>query len=108
MSRALAVEVRFVGDALFVRLADGRQFRAPLEFFPRLHTATPEQRNDWRLIGNGLGIRWDSIDEDLSVEDFVANGSPVRDKIKEKRFKKALEKVIRKHGRALKRLAERG
>lgn len=52
---------------MHVRLADGREISVPLEWYPRLRDASPEQRSRWRLIGRGVGIHWDEIDEDLSV-----------------------------------------
>jgi Protein of unknown function (DUF2442) len=64
---ALAVDVLFADDALRVRLADGREISVPLEWFPRLRDASPEQRSHWRLIGRGVGIHWEDLDEDLSV-----------------------------------------
>ncbi|MCX5670869.1 MAG: DUF2442 domain-containing protein, partial [Planctomycetota bacterium] len=39
---------------------------------PRLHRATAAQRNRWRLIGRGVGIHWEDLDEDLSVEGVMA------------------------------------
>ena len=62
-----AVGVSFTADDLIVRLADGRQVSVPLAWFPRLLKATSEQRGNWRLIGNGIGILWPLIDEDVSV-----------------------------------------
>ena len=62
-----AVDVATDEFMLRVRLADGREIAAPLEFFPRLRDASPEQRNKWRLIGHGYGIHWEEIDEDISV-----------------------------------------
>ena len=44
----------------------------PLEWFPRLRDATPEQRKNWRLIGGGVGIHWEDVDEDISVESLLA------------------------------------
>ncbi len=64
---ATAVDVRIDDALLHVTLADGRELAAPLEWFPRLRDATPEQRAHWRLIGRGQGIHWPDIDEDLSV-----------------------------------------
>ena len=43
--------------------------------FPRLIQASPEERNNWRLIGQGQGIHWEDIDEDISVEGLLA-GKP--------------------------------
>ncbi|MGA2583904.1 MAG: DUF2442 domain-containing protein [Tepidisphaeraceae bacterium] len=62
-----AVDVSFAADDLIMRLADGRQVSVPLAWFPRLLQATSEQRGNWRLIGNGIGVHWPLIDEDVSV-----------------------------------------
>ena len=62
-----ATEVRFDSEMLQIRLSDGREISVPLEWFPRLRNATTEQRNKWRLIGNGVGIHWEEIDEDISI-----------------------------------------
>lgn len=64
---ALALDVRFDDDMMHVRLVDGREIAAPLEWFPALRGASDAQREKWRLIGNGVGIHWDELDEDLSV-----------------------------------------
>jgi len=68
----LATGVRFTRDMLYVQLADGREVGAPLEWYPRLRKATAAQRARWRLIGKGVGIHWDDVDEDLSVEGVLA------------------------------------
>ncbi len=68
----LARDVRFAGDALHVLLADGREVSAPLEWFPRLLNATPKQRAHWQLIGDGIGIHWPDVDEDIEVESLLA------------------------------------
>jgi hypothetical protein len=59
--------VEFVPDAFVVHLEDGRSLTVPLEWFPRLREATPEQLSRWRLIGPGTGIHWPDLDEDISV-----------------------------------------
>jgi hypothetical protein len=69
---ALAVDVSFTEDALHVVLADGREISAPLHWFPRLLTATAEQRRRWELIGDGIGIHWPLVDEDVEVESLLA------------------------------------
>jgi hypothetical protein len=63
----LALDAWFSDDALCVRLSDGREVSVPLEWFPRLRDATPEQRSNWRLIARGIGIHWEDVDEDISV-----------------------------------------
>jgi hypothetical protein len=67
-----AVDVSFTDDELVVTLADARRVSAPLEWFPRLLRASPEQRSNWRLIGGGVGIHWDDVDEDISVRSLLA------------------------------------
>jgi Protein of unknown function (DUF2442) len=68
----LAEDVTFTNDTLRVVLADGREIVVPLVWFPRLQNATPDQREEWRLIGEGIGIHWESVDEDISVESLLA------------------------------------
>jgi hypothetical protein len=63
----LASKVWFSKDMLYILLQDGREIGVPLLWFPRLRKATTEQLNNWRLIGNGVGIHWESMDEDISV-----------------------------------------
>ena len=67
-----AVVVRCITDALYVRLADGRELAVPLEWFPRLRKASAEQLARYRLIGDGIGIHWPDLDEDISVEGLLA------------------------------------
>jgi len=62
-------------DTLSVDLSDGRTISVPLTWFPRLLSASPEERNNWRLIGKGHGIHWEDIDEDISIEGLLA-GKP--------------------------------
>ena len=70
-AEALAVEVSCSNDALSVTLSDGRVVSVPLVWFPRLAGATPRDRSDWELIGGGIGIHWQEIDEDISVESLL-------------------------------------
>jgi hypothetical protein len=63
----LAVDIRFDAMMMHIRLLDGREISIPLEWFPTLRDATSNQRKKWRLIGKGIGIRWDDLDEDISV-----------------------------------------
>ena len=67
----VAVDVDFSDHSMSVRLADGREVTVPLEWSPRLAKATPAERQNWRLIGGGIGIHWESVDEDLSVESLM-------------------------------------
>jgi len=92
----LAIELRMVSaqnvkvtdEALIVVLSDGRTVSVPLAWFPRLLHGTPEERNKWRLIGDGEGIYWPALDEDISVENLIL-GKPSGES--QKSFKKWLE-----------------
>ncbi len=66
-----AIDVAVDEDMLRIHLADGREIAAPLEFFPRLRDATPEERAQWEIIGGGYGIHWEAIDEDISVRGLL-------------------------------------
>ena len=70
---ALAASVHCDDEMLRVRLSDGREINVPVEWFPRLRDATPAQRQNWRLIGQGVGIHWEDIDQDVSVEGLLAH-----------------------------------
>jgi hypothetical protein len=67
----LAVDVACTSDALCVALSDGRNVTVPLTWFPRLLEASPRQRGRWRLIGGGIGIHWNAVDEDISVASLL-------------------------------------
>ncbi len=70
-AEALAVEVSCSNDALSVTLTDGRVVSVPLVWFPRLADASPRERSDWELIGGGIGIHWETVDEDISVASLL-------------------------------------
>jgi hypothetical protein len=72
-ARAMGVEA--TRDELVVSLTDGRKIVVPLAWFPRLLHATEAQRNGWELLGDGVGIHWPEIDEDLSVAGLL-RGTP--------------------------------
>ncbi len=66
-----AESVEITEDTLSVDLSDGRSVSVPISWYPRLVYATNEERNNWRFIGNGHGIHWEDIDEDISVEGLL-------------------------------------
>lgn len=66
-----AINVAFSNSKMIVFLEDGRELSVPLEWFSKLRAATEKQLNNWRFIGNGQGIHWEEIDEDLSVESLL-------------------------------------
>ncbi|MAZ27153.1 MAG: hypothetical protein CL868_08775 [Cytophagaceae bacterium] len=66
-----AVEVSFSQNKMIILLEDGRELAIPLDWFPRLRNASPEQLKNWRFIGNGEGLHWEELDEDISVENLI-------------------------------------
>ena len=56
---------------MIVSLADGRRLAVPLTWFPRLAKATPGQLLNYELLGDGDGIHWPDLDEDLSVQGLL-------------------------------------
>lgn len=68
-------DVRFTEGDLIVDLLDGRTISVPLAWYPRLLSATREQRANWRVAGGGFGIHWPDVDEDLSTEGLL-RGAP--------------------------------
>ena len=63
----IATNVMFDAYSVCFALADGRNISAPLSWFPRLMNATGKERDNWQLIGQGSGVRWPDINEDISI-----------------------------------------
>ena len=66
-----AVNICFDDIKMYLVLDDGRELSVPLNWFPSLRDSTPEQRNNWRFIGDGEGIHWEDLDEDILVEGLL-------------------------------------
>jgi Protein of unknown function (DUF2442) len=66
-----ATAVRLTEDALVVDLADGRTVSVPLAWYPRLLQGSSDERANHRFIGEGEGIHWPDLDEDISVENLL-------------------------------------
>lgn len=58
-------------SSLIVELVDGRTITAPLIWFPRLSQASSKELGNWELLGDGEGIYWPDLDEDLSVNGLL-------------------------------------
>ncbi|MDR1757189.1 MAG: DUF2442 domain-containing protein [Culturomica sp.] len=59
----------FEDEKVFILTDDGRKLWQSLLWYPRLKNATAEQRMDFEY--DEIGIRWEEIDEDMSVESFL-------------------------------------
>ncbi len=64
-------------EMITARLADGRIISVPLAWSWRLATATPAQRAHYEIIGDGHGVHWPDVDEDISAEGMLT-GDPAR------------------------------
>jgi hypothetical protein len=87
---AKAQNVSVTDEALTVDLSDGRTISVPLAWYPRLSYGSHEERNHWELIGDGEGIHWPDLDEDLSVEGLLL-GRPSGES------QKSLQRWLEKH-----------
>ena len=64
--------VAFQSNTLVARFTNGSRISVDVRRYPRLWRATASQRKKWRLIGEGLGVHWPEIDEDLSIAGLMA------------------------------------
>ncbi|MBN2893521.1 MAG: DUF2442 domain-containing protein [Bacteroidales bacterium] len=69
--KPLAKNITFDSDTMWVELFDGRKLGVPFQYFPKLLKATPEQRENYIISGGGIGLHWEDIDEDISVEGLL-------------------------------------
>lgn len=68
----MLTDITVTDKTLTVELADCRIISVPLEWYPRLVHATPEERNNWDLFAEVGHIHWEDLDEDISVEGLLA------------------------------------
>ncbi len=53
----------------------GNVLKANIADFPRLRKASSKELGNWKLTGGGTGIRWSSLDEDLSIRGFIKDAA---------------------------------
>ena len=69
--------LRVTDDLIEADLVDGRTITVPLVWSWRLSEATPEQRANYEIIGDGIGVHWPEVDEDISAQGMLT-GVPAR------------------------------
>ena len=85
------LELKVTHESIIAQLADGRTVSVPLAWSWRLSEATSAQRNNFEIMGNGQGVHWPDIDEDISAVGMLC-GTPAR---RPKRVAKSqLHKVV--------------
>jgi hypothetical protein len=72
LAEATIRHVEVTNETITAHLADGRVISVPLAWSWRLSDATPAQRAKWELIGDGYGVHWPDVDEDISAEGMLA------------------------------------
>ena len=60
------------GRTVFMELHDGRIVGFPADRFERLAEATDEQLKEVRVEVDGFALRWDELDEDITVPGILA------------------------------------
>ncbi|MBI3738296.1 MAG: DUF2442 domain-containing protein [Chloroflexi bacterium] len=68
----IATNVTVTDDDLMVDLADGRRIIVPLAWYPRLMYATPAERQNWQLLGDGYAVEFPDLDEHIGIEGLLA------------------------------------
>lgn len=76
VEKEVAVELAAIrawaeGRRIFVELTDGRIIGFPADRFKLLKSATDEQLKEVALRLNGYALRWESLDEDITVQGVV-------------------------------------
>ena len=99
-------DINVTKDAIMAQLMDGRTISVPLAWSWRLLESTPKQRANWEIIGDGQGVRWPDIDEDISAEGMLYGIPAPRSRMSSK-FNLKSEKKIMAANERVKRTAKK-
>jgi hypothetical protein len=99
-------DISVTEDTITAQLTDGRIISVPLAWSWRLMEATPKQRAKWRIIGDGHGVHWPDIDEDISAEGMLYGIPAPRPRIFSRFSPKSAEKKT-KANKGVQRIAEK-
>ena len=72
-------DITVTEDTITAKLMDGRTISVPLAWSWRLAEATSKQRANWEILGDGHGVHWPDIDEDISAEDMLYGIPAIQD-----------------------------
>ncbi len=84
-----AISVDVTDEEFTVTLSDGRTLIVPTAWFPRLLHGSGSERENWQLIGQGEGVHWEDLDEDISVEHLLAGIPSLESQISLKKWLEA-------------------
>ena len=93
LTEATIRRVEVTDETITAHLADGRVISVPLAWSWRLSDATPAQRANWELIGDGFGVHWPDIDEDISAEGMLHGTWAPRPKAARKLTRPAIKRL---------------
>ena len=71
-STAKAIRAWVSDRKVWVELDDGREIGFPVDRYRRLKDADQDQLSRVRIEARGAALRWDEIDEDLSIAGILA------------------------------------
>ena len=76
ISKPLVEKLSFSDTEMTLLLKDARKLIVPLVFYPSLANATASQLNNYFILGDGEGIHWEDLDEDLSTRGLLLGTKP--------------------------------
>ena len=82
------IQVWFEDGRIFIKTDKENPYSRPLEAFPLLLEATPEQRAQYEIGMEGDDLRWDEIDEDIHISSFFEKAEPNTDNVIAKVFER--------------------
>jgi len=71
INRSLIKSVGFAEDKMFIELNTSRVLTVPYTYTKKIQNAKIEELKNYRLIAGGIGIYFEDIDEDISVEGII-------------------------------------
>jgi hypothetical protein len=82
-SEAAALRVWVESRMVYMELSDGRIVGFPADRFRLLKAATDEQLQKVSLELDGYALRWDELDEDITVPGVVAGHFPLPPEVRQ-------------------------
>jgi len=70
-NRFLIKSVGFAEEKMFIELNTSRVLTVPYSYTKKLQNAKSKELKNYRLIAGGIGIHFEDIDEDISVEGII-------------------------------------
>jgi len=72
IAEPIAINAWSIGRTIFIELTDGRNISFPADRFEILAKANDEQLKEVTVRLNGYALRWENLDEDITVKGIIA------------------------------------